>query len=827
MAAVHLPTIFLIMFFSSSFLRRGLSLALFLFTTTIFLLGQTSFTGQVTDERGEPLIGANLFVSELDRGTATDDRGFFDLGQLPKSDFKIEVSYVGYQTRQVTISSNQRMPMTITLREDPVFTGEVIVSATRADERTPMTYSTVNRETLQKNNLGQDVPFVLRWTPSAVVTSDAGTGVGYTGIWIRGSDPTRINITVNGIPLNDSESQGVFWVNMPDFTSSTEDVQIQRGVGASTNGAGAFGATINLNTSKVHKKAYASTDLTAGSFGTLKGNLRFGTGLLDNGFTVDGRLSRITSDGYIDRASADLSSWYLSGAWIGERSSVRLNAFSGSEVTYQAWNGVDASLVDDPATRTSNTAGTEKAGDPYDNEVDDYGQTHLQLLFNHELSEQWYLNLAGHYTLGQGFFEQYKADEDFADYGLSPIVLGGETINTTDLIRRRWLDNDFYGATYSLHYNGSDQRLRATLGGGYHIYQGAHFGEILWARYAAESEIRDRYYDNDAEKRDFNIFAKFNYALNDRWDTYLDLQLRNVSYDFLGVNNDGTQVDQSADLSFFNPKAGIQYRPNERQRAYASFAVAQREPNRNDYVGSTSENRPEAEKLYNLEAGWEQQWTKATLQANVYYMYYQDQLVLNGQINDVGELLRTNVDESYRLGIELVAGGEVAPNLTLQGNLTLSENKVISFTEFVDDYDADFNWIGQQGIQREDTDLAFSPNVLGAAELRYEFLPQADRHDLSVALRGKYVGRRYLDNSADEANSLDPYFFSDWQLQYTLRPSGLRAIRLNLQVLNWLDQLYESNGWSYRYFLGGDAQVLQGLYPQAGRQLMLGLGIDF
>jgi iron complex outermembrane receptor protein len=811
----------------NSFLRLAFLLAFFLFSS-LLLLGQTVLSGKVVAPDGEPLIGANVFLPDLERGEATDDQGFFTFRDLPKRDLTIVISYVGYKTRTLQLNEPAANPLNITLREDPVFTGEVVVAATRADERTPMTYSTVNREELQKNNLGQDIPFVLRWTPSAVVTSDAGTGIGYTGIWIRGSDPTRINVTVNGIPLNDSESQGVFWVNMPDFTSSTEDIQIQRGVGSSTNGAGAFGATINLNTSKVHEKAYASTDLTVGSFGTLKGNLRFGTGLMNKGFTVDGRLSRITSDGYIDRGSADLASWYLSGAWIGERSSLRLNAFSGSEVTYQAWNGVDASLVDDPETRTTNTAGTEKEGEPYDNEVDDYGQTHLQLLFNHEFNEQWYLNLAGHYTKGQGFFEQYKADEDFADYGLSPIVLGGESVNTTDLIRRRWLDNDFYGATYSLHYNGGDNdRLRATLGGGYHIYEGAHFGEIIWARYASESEIRDRYYDNDAEKRDFNIFAKFNYALSDRWDTYLDLQLRTVSYDFLGINNDGNPLDQSASLSFFNPKAGVQYTTENGQRAYASFAVAQREPNRNDYVGSTAENRPEAEKLYNLEAGYQQTWQKATVQANVYYMYYQDQLVINGQIDDVGALLRTNVDESYRLGLELVAGGEIAPNLTLQGNVTLSQNKVITFTEFVDDYDEDFNWIGQQALQREDTDLAFSPNLLGGAELRYEFLPQAERHDLALALRGKYIGRRYLDNSSDEANSLDPYFFSDWQVQYTLRPSGLRTVRLNLQVLNWLDELYESNGWSYRYFLDGDAQVQQGLYPQAGRQIMLGLGIDF
>ena len=812
------------MFFSS--LTRPLTLFLLLFSS-FTLFSQHQFFGTVTDANGNPLVGANVYLPELELGTATDIGGNFHLGTVKTGKHELIISYVGYESYQAVIDHNGESNLDFQLKSDPVFTGEIVVSATRADDRTPMTYSNLDQELIQQNNVGQDVPFILRWTPSAVVTSDAGTGVGYTGIWIRGSDPTRINVTINGIPVNDAESQGVFWVNLPDFASSAEDIQVQRGVGASTNGSGAFGATINLNTSKVNQEAYASTDMTVGSFGTLKGNLRFGTGLLKNGFTIDGRLSRITSDGYIDRASADLSSWYLSGAWIGDKTSVRLTAFDGSEVTYQAWNGVDASLIDDPELRTSNTAGTEKEGEPYDNEVDDYGQTYLQLFFNHQFNRNWNLNLAGHWTLGQGFFEQYKAGEDFADYGLTPIEIGGETINTTDLIRRRWLDNDYYGGTYSLQYNDDNERFRATLGGGYHIYEGAHFGEIIWARNASQSEIRDRYYDNDAEKSDFNIFTKFNYALTDQWDAYLDLQLRTVDYTFLGIDNNLAIVDQSANLQFFNPKLGIQYRTADNQRAYASFAVAQREPNRNDFVGSTPDNRPRHEKLYNLEAGWEKQWQKATVQANFYYMYYEDQLVLNGQIDDVGALLRTNVDESYRTGIEFVAGGKLTDGLTLQGNFTLSRNRVVSFTEFVDDYDADFNWIGQQAVLREETDLAFSPNVLGAAELRYDFLQENNKHDLSLALRGKYVGRRFLDNSSDEANSLDPYFFSDWQLQYTIRPGGLRAVRLNLQVLNWLDELYESNGWSYRYFLGGDAQVLQGLYPQAGRQLMLGLGIDF
>lgn len=812
------------------YIRKYIQLATFccLLLGHFALLAQSSIQGQVLNATGSPLAGANVFLSALERGTATDEQGYFALDNLPAGEHRIAISYLGYRTQMLATTPGEKS-LRIRLESDPVFTGEVVVAATRADARTPMTYTTLDREELATNNIGQDVPYLLRWTPSAVVTSDAGTGIGYTGIWIRGSDPTRINVTVNGIPLNDAESQAVFWVNLPDFASSVEDVQIQRGVGASTNGAGAFGASINLNTSKVFDKPYASSDVTVGSFNTLKGNLSFGTGLLPGGFTVDGRLSRITTDGYVDRASADMSSWYFSPAWIGKKSTLRLNVFHGEEVTYQAWNGIDAALANDPATRTTNTAGTEKPGDPYDNEVDDYQQTHAQLLFNHQFSPRWRLNLAAHYTRGFGFFEQYKAEQSLANYGIAIPIFGADTIFRSDLIRRRWLDNDFYGNTFSLHHETTDGRWRNTLGGGYHVYEGQHFGEVIWAQWASDSNIRDRYYDNDAVKRDFNMFYRTNYAIGDAWDTYLDVQWRAVGYQFEGIENDGSIVDQSATLGFFNPKFGVQYRPDAATRAYTSFAVAHREPNRNDFVGSTPDNRPRPEKLYNLEAGWERQWQRTTVQANLYYMYYIDQLVLNGQLDDVGAALRTNVDRSYRLGLELVAGGNITNRLSLQGNATLSRNKIIAFTEYIDTYDADFNWLGQQPVAREDVDLAFSPNFLAAAELRYDVLPTDAHHELSVALRGKYISRRYLDNSADINNSIDPYFFSDWQVQYRVasRSNPRRAVRFNLQILNWLDALYASNGWSYRYILEGDPQLQQGLYPQAGRHLLLGMGVDF
>lgn len=816
----------LLNFSTQSFLKSSLRLSFcILFFLTILTALQAQISGTVATTRGEMLEGANVYIQALKIGKSTDKNGHFEFDQtLPDGQYTLSVSYIGFRTQIINTEAKQGQKMKIILQEDPVLSGQITVSATRADQRTPMTFTTIDKAALSKNNLGQDVPFLLRWTPSTVVTSDAGTGIGYTGIWIRGSDPTRVNVTINGIPLNDAESQGVFWVDLPDFASSTEDIQIQRGVGASTNGTGAFGATVNLNTNKVYNDSYASIDASIGSFNTLKSKLAFGTGILENGFTFDGRLSRITSDGYIDRATSDLNSWYLSGGWIKNNTSLRLIVFSGNEITYQAWNGVDAGDVDDPKLRTSNSAGTEKEGDPYENEVDDYGQTHLQLLFNHQFNKQWYLNLAGHYTKGKGFFEQYKAGQNLSDYGIVPSI---DSINISDLIRRRWLDNDFYGSTFSLHYNNDASGLKATLGGSFHYYDGRHFGEVIWARFAGNSETEHLYYDNNGIKKDANIFTKINYNLNAKWDAYLDLQFRSIDYDFLGINNEGDAINQAAKLRFFNPKVGIQYRPSASSRFYTSFAVANREPNRNDYVGNTTDHRPKPEQLYDLELGWSKNTNKAAFEANVYYMYYIDQLVLNGQINDVGDLLRINVDKSYRMGIELTAGTDLTSSLSLQGNVTFSQNKIVSFTEFLDDYDADFNWIGQREVKRAGTDLAFSPNLISAMELRYDFLPKKEAHDLSIALRGKYIGRRFLDNSSDEGNSLDPYFFSDWQLQYTLHGGWFKKVRVNFQVLNWLGHLYESNGWSYRYVLDGQDQLLRGLYPQAGQQLMLGLGIDF
>lgn len=788
------------------------------------LSAQTTIKGTVTGPEGEPLVGANLSLQPTKRGAATGQQGQFSIREVAPGSYRLKASYIGYQSQEQPVQVREGeavLTVDFQLPEQAFRTEELIVKATRAQQTTPMAYLNLQEEDIEPVNLGQDMPFVLRWTPSAVVTSDAGAGVGYTGIRIRGTDPTRINVTVNGIPINDAESQGVFWVNMPDFASSASDIQIQRGVGTSTNGAGAFGATINISTTELQPDPYATVNTSIGSFNTRKANVEFGSGLLNGKFTIDGRLSRIASDGYIDRATSDLRSYYFSAAYLGESSSLRFVSFSGRERTYQAWYGVPAEFLDDREQRTFNPSGTEKEGEPYEDEVDNYGQDHYQLIYNNQLSANWNLNTALHYTQGAGYFEQYKADEALGDYGLEPVQIGGETVSSTDLVRRLWLDNDFYGGVYGLNYVSDDNRLDATLGGSYHYYDGLHFGEVTWARFAAGSEKDQRYYENDAQKEDFNIYTRFNYEFLPDLHAYLDLQYRRVGYNFLGFNRQGENVTQEVTLDFFNPKAGLFYQIDERSEAFASFAVANREPNRNDFVETTADSRPEPETLYDTELGYEHRWPKAGLRLNAYYMFYRNQLALNGEVNDVGAYTRVNIDRSYRLGIEVAGGLQLLPGLRFEGNLTLSRNKVEGFTEFVDVYDENFAYLGQEAIVREETDLSFSPEVISAGGLTYQALRQREDMDLNVSLQTKYVGQQYIDNTSDPDNVIEAYSFTDLRIGYIIRPKFMREIGIRLQVQNLFDALYETNAWSYRYQFDGSTVIDQGFFPQAGRNFLL------
>ena len=688
----------------------------------------------------------------------------------------------------------------------------VTVTATAARQETPVTYVDLTRKDIAVRNLGQDAPYLLKWTPSVVVNSDAGTGLGYTGIWIRGSDPTRTNVTINGIPYNDSESQGVFWVNLPDFSSSADLIQIQRGVGTSTNGAGAFGATINFTTGRGNGKPGLSIDGGIGSFGTRRGIVSY-RGKTDGGFGVEARYSKIHSDGFVDRATADLDGYYAAVSKDFGKSIVSFVAFGGHEVTYQSWNGVTQEEIDQFG-RTYNSVGTEKPGEPYDNEVDNYRQNHYQLHFDRPLGDRLDLSVSGHYTRGLGYFEQYKADEDLAEYGIAADT------TESDLIRRRWLDNHFYGTVYSLRYQ--YDRWDVTLGGSANEYRSDHYGEVIWARFAGDSEIRDRYYDNDATKRDFSNYLRANFAVTGEWSLYGDLQLRHVNYDFLGIDENTALIDQSAGETFFNPKAGVVYQPTRGTRAYASFGVAQREPNRNDFVDNPVSTRPRSEKLLNTEVGYSRTDARYNYGVNLYHMLYRDQLVLTGALNDVGEYVRTNVPNSYRLGVELQGGLLLTDGLTLGGNVTLSRNRVKNFTEILDDFDGDFEYIGSVTAEREDTPLSFSPDLTAALELAYD-RTVGERHALGAALQNKYVGDRYVDNSGAADSRLDGYYYSDLRLSYTLD----KKYRFTFLLRNLTNQLYSSNGWSYRYRFDGAPTTLRGMYPQAGRNFLVGLGVDF
>lgn len=791
------------------------------FGPACIIFAQGVMTGQVANEKGEPLTGAHVFVEEVQKGVLTDESGYFTIEDLPYGRYTVRASFLGYRevVQYREVKAGKKPYLYFSLEPEVYKLEELVVSATRAGARTPITYTNMSKEELDAHNLGQDVPFILRFTPSLVETSDAGNGIGYTGLRIRGSDPTRVNITINGIPVNDAESQGVYWVNMPDLTSSVEDIQLQRGVGTSTNGAGAFGASINLNTNQVRREPYARLSGSVGSFNTWRRSAQFGSGLLHNRFTLEGRLSGISSDGYVDRARADLSSYFLSGAWLGERTSLRFNLFSGKEETYQAWYGIPADMASDPELRTFNPAGTEKAGEPYDNEVDHYGQTHYQLLFNRQLSRNWNLNLNGHYTRGLGYYEQYKAAQWLPDYGIQSIFS-----DTSDLIRRLWLDNHFYGATYALQYEGS--RMQWTLGGAWNRYLGDHFGDVIWARNAGDSEIRHRFYENDAVKRDFNIFSKAEYEMTEELSAYLDLQYRSIFYEFLGYDRLGRNVTQSVDHHFFNPKAGLFWKGSERTAAYASFAVGHREPNRNDYTESSPDSRPRPERVLNTEAGFQQSWKNAGFNANFYHMYYQDQLVLTGQINDVGEYTRVNVPVSYRMGVELEGRWQSKSGLAAQAGATLSRNQIRDLTLYLSGTDQEQNPVDGAPFELGTVDIPFSPALIANAQISYDLLKKNDQ-SLELALLHKYVGRQYMEYSNRLNTSLDPYFYGDLRIAYSRPLRWLERMEASLLVSNIWNRLYASNGWAYNYLDAGAIQADGGYYPQAGRNFLFSLKLDW
>ena len=743
---------------------------------------------------------------------------------------------------------------------------EFVVKALRVKKTNPVAHENVSSEELNKANHGVDIPILLDGTTSVVTTSDAGTGIGYTGLRIRGSDATRINVTVNGIPLNDAESQGVWWVNMPDFASSTDDIQIQRGLGTSTNGTGAFGASISLNTLDFRDKAYGEISSSYGSFSSIKNTIKLGTGTLNDRWNLDGRLSKIVSNGFIDRASSELSSYYLAAGYSYKKTSLKAVSFSGHEKTYQAWYGVPLRYLDSVREYNPYT---------YDNEVDNYSQNHHQLHYNYKANDKLKFSASVHYTKGSGFYEQYKGEaenpdinyfskENMEDYGISPITFNdpGDTIlilnpfpnplfpddtlyydvfgdttfeiTQTDLIRRKWLDNHFYGIVFSSEYK--TDKIDLIIGGGINQYIGQHYGEVIWAEYANNSEIRTPYYENNATKNDMNIYSKLSYKMFNNFEIFGDLQYRAIDYSFLAYDENLNSNNQNVALNFINPKGGISYF-KDKHLVYGYIGIGNKEPNRNDYVNSSPISRPNPEQMTDLELAYSFNSEKIIANVNLYSMSYKDQLILTGEINDVGASIRTNVPDSYRRGVELSCKVKILDKLYLSGNVTLSENRIKIFENYID------NWnTGEQDKHVYfNTNIAFSPNIIAASQIIYSPINSQKYGKLELALITKYVGEQYIDNTSQDYAKLDAYLTNDIRLNYTLMNFGANELIISGIIRNVLDSKYVSNAWIYRFSSDSynpvdddiyvnaeqDRYNMIGAFPQAGRNYFVGLTLKF
>jgi len=806
---------------------------------------QGPVSGTLTDARsGEALPGATIFLDGAVSGN-TDAAGGFTISSVPVGAHELRITFLGYDALTQAIQG-QAEPQRITTRLQPggVLTGEALVTAQRASDRTATAYTNLGKQDIAKRNFGQDLPYLLDQTPSVVVNSDAGGGVGYTDIRIRGTSNTGINMTINGIPLNDAESRGSFLVNVPDLASSVNSLQIQRGVGTSQNGGAAFGASINISTLDNRREAYGETQNSYGSFNTWKNTVQFGTGLVGKYFTFDGRLSRISSDGYMNRAFSDLKSYYFAAGYQRKNTLLKFITFSGRERTYQAWNGVPEPAITGNAALLQNYIDNGELSDAdaarvrregrrysyytYDNQTDNYQQNHYQLHLSQGLGENWNVGAALHLTRGFGYYESYRARRKFADYGLPNVVLGGDTLTRTNLVDQKWLDNYFYGATFALNYQPRERKIQTTIGGAWNRFENDHYGEIIWAQYASTSSIRQRYYFNDARKTDYNAYVRTTYEVVPRLGLYGDVQVRHIEYTINGVEDDQNDVTTRASYTFFNPKAGATLALGTGQQLYASFAVGQREPVRADFTDRPAgDTGAKAERLEDWEGGY--RFTRADLtflgpntalrlEANGFYMSYQNQLVATGQLNDVGTALRTNVARSYRRGVELTGFVSANDKVSLSTTLTLSQNRILDYQGV--SYDADYNPVVE--APRTST-ISYSPAVVSAHTLEGQPVK-----GLRLALLLKTVSQQYLDNSQNDRRRIAGYEVLDFRLRYAIQPKFVKEIELGLLVNNLLNREYVANGYTYSYLgASGGLDTFNWYFPQATRNFLASVGVKF
>jgi iron complex outermembrane receptor protein len=804
-------------------LRFNITLIAFCLTGQIF--AQSTLSGRVVNERGEKIPFAQLAIKNTYLNTIANAEGEFELKNLKLEFCVLLTRAFGYAERIDSISVSKNAIFNPVLVVSNKELDEIVVSANRVSNDNGMAFSNVNQESIKKQNLGQDAPYVLNQLTGVVVNSDAGNGVGYTGIRIRGSDATRINVTINGVPVNDAESQGTFYVNMPDLLSSVNNIQVQRGVGASSNGAGAFGATINFQTNQRVDTAYANLITSGGSFNTLRTTIAAGTGLLNNKFTLDARASKITSDGFIDRAQSNLKSYYIAAGYYGKKNVLKFINFYGTEKTYQAWNYVPEDSIKN-GNRTYNSAGeyTDLNGHTkyYKNETDNYSQNNYQLHYIHQFNSRLNFNLTTHYTKGAGYYEQYKQNQNLEHYKINNVFTAkGDTILRTDLIRRLWLENDFVGGIFNLNYTASS-KVNLTLGGGYNTYFGKHFERVVWARMASNSDFDHQYALNTANKNSGNLYLKLNFKPIEKLNVFVDVQARQIDYKFLGFDDNNLPKTQIKSFSFINPKLGLSYNANQNLNFYASLATASKEPNRNDFVQSSVNNRPKAEHLTDLESGFKYESKKLYLNTNFYYMNYRNQLVLNGQINSVGAYNRVNVGRSYRRGIEFELGTQINKYLSLTGNCSLSQNKIIDFNEFLDSSDVNYTIYTQYQKKYKLSDISFSPNLVASQNITVKPINQ-----LELSLIFKQVGRQFLDNTSNINRSINPYSLIDFMVHYSVKTKLIPQIDLMFTIYNLSNQQYETNGYTYSYYTGSNLNTKNFLATAAPRNFLVGLNLKF
>lgn len=788
---------------------------------TFTSIAQNNFVGRVTDSSGEPIVGANILIEESNLITYTDEKGKFYLNSN-STNIDIQVSHVGYLTKEIKFS-NPNQEINIVLDDGIILKDEIKVISTRAKYNSPFAFTNISKSFIEKNNSGKDIPFLINSTPSTYSTSDAGNGIGYTGVRIRGSDATRINVTINGIPYNDSESHGVFWVNVSDLASSANSIQVQRGVGSSTNGGGAFGGTVSIKTGKASEDFKLKYSSSAGSYKSFKNTLELNSGLIKNKINMNLRLSKINSDGYVDRATSDLKSYYASASYYSDKTSIDLINFSGKERTYQSWWGTPEGRINNDIEEMNNVIANNGYSDEqadnllnsgrtfnyytYDNQTDNYQQDHYQMHFNHDISNTANLHLALHYTYGRGYYEEFREDDNLSNYY---DFLENKSL---DLVRRRWLSNHFYGLTYS--FSKKFDKSEINIGGALNEYDADHFGEII----QPQLMVSEPYYFSKSFKKDGNIFIKYNLNITKSAELFTDIQLRGYSHKMKGNDNDKSIIDVDKNNIFFNPKIGLTKSLNDKVILYGSVAVANREPIRSDYIDSKIE--PKHESLVNIELGKGFNYNKGSFNTNLYLMEYNNQLITTGEVNDVGAYIRENVKKSRRFGVELTNVLNTK-DFYVNSSLSLSRNLVYNFNETLYDYGADFSQYNIIENKYGVTDLAFSPGVL----LNNHFEWKANKF-LSFILNSKYVGKQYLDNTSNEKRVLKDFLINDFKIQTNLTNNVLNNLFFKIEINNIFNVKYSSNGYTFGYYGGMDYEVRENyFYPQATRNIMFSISIE-